>query len=137
MLLLLMLLHARSQLVNIGPTDLAEGNETLVLGLTWELIKFYELSGTTAPGGGNGPAAAGSNWSHVPEGAEAAEEGSGVAGLMKWAQGLAGVESVSIGSWTGGFTDGKAFAAIIHAAQPGILDYEATKSMVSRRDRAP
>ena len=126
-----MLLRARPQLVNIGPTDLAEGNETLVLGLTWELIKFYELSGTTASGGGgngtgggNGPAAVG-------------DEGSGVAGLMKWAQGLAGVESVSIGSWTGGFTDGKAFAAIIHAAQPGILDYEATKSMVSRRDRAP
>ena len=92
-----------------------------MLGLTWELIKFYQLGGKTDS---EGFAASG----------EKGEEG-GVAGLLDWARNNAKKEDVSVGTgagaWTSSFKDGTAFAAIMHSVRPGIINFEATKGMVN------
>lgn len=44
----------RIPLVNISAEDLCDGNLTLVLGLTWEIIKFYELGGARRAAGAGG-----------------------------------------------------------------------------------
>ena len=91
-----------------------------MLGLTWELIKFYQLGGKIK------------NDEFASSG-ESGEEG-GVVGLLNWARENAKKEGVSVGTgssgWTSSFQDGTAFAAIMHSVRPGIIDFEATKGMV-------
>ena len=110
--------HAVSQLLNAGPVDFEEGNEKIILAVTWALIQFYELSEKSGDSVDS----------------EANENAGGVKGLLEWATAEAEKEGVSIGSgssaWTSSFKDGKAFAAIINAVRPGIIDFESTKSMV-------
>ena len=94
-----------------------------MLGLTWELIKFYQLGGKL-------------NSDEFATSGEKGEEG-GVVGLLNWARENAKKEGVDVGTgsgaWTSAFKDGTAFAAIMHSVRPGLIDFEATKAMVNAR----
>ena len=76
-------------LVNIGPEDLEQGKLDLVLGLTFELIKFYELGGHDE---------------RSTDGAHAAQRGGGhasgpAAELLSWMRtATAGYPGVSVGA---------------------------------------
>ena len=137
------------KLVNIGPSDLEEGNLTIILGLTFELIKFYELGGvqhlpeasekqvkkSTRKSVADGKPAPDAG-EEAPKEAEA--EKTGVAGLLDWVKETTdGVEGVEVGNgssaWTNAFRDGKAFAALMDKTCPGIIDYEMAMGMVCQR----
>ena len=79
-------LKAKSiKLVNIGAEDLYEGNQKLVLGLTWTLILRYEIH----------------------------QFGGNESELLQWTKDLANDYGIDVeGGWTQGFSDGHAFCAI-------------------------
>lgn len=100
------------KLVNIGSEDICAGKLGLVLGLTWELIKFYELGGRAAKKG------------------KGASDG-GVSGeLLAWVSEQAGFAlGGGAGAWTSDFKDGKALFGVVHAHRPDLLDFAASEAM--------
>ena len=96
-------LKAKSiKLVNIGAEDLWSGDRKLVLGLTWTLILRYELH----------------------------QFGGNETELLDWSKTLGTKYGLDLqGGWTQAFGDGKAFAAMVHEAEPEVLDLEKTKNM--------
>ncbi len=114
------------KLVNIGGEDLEEAKVTLVLGLTWELIKFYELSGRVKryippdeSGNAQAPAAVGG--------------GGGTAELFDWVrEQAAAYPEISLGTgaaWGSAFRDGKVLCALVESGRPGLIDYSSTSAM--------
>ena len=102
------------KLVNIHSEHLEQGKVTQVLGLSWELIKFYELGGKSV--GPEGGAGAGSD-------------------LLDWCKGLTfGYDGIDPSRFDGAgaavykkaFKDGKVLCAIIASQQPGGFDYAKT-----------
>lgn len=75
-------------LVNIGAEDLADGNMTLILGLTWKLITHFSEGMLTEAGGTE---------------------------LLAWARKNAGT---SMASWAEAFQDGLALCALLHKYDP-------------------
>jgi hypothetical protein len=96
-------LKAKSiKLVNIGGEDLWSGDRKLILGLTWTLILRYELH----------------------------QFGGNETELLDWTKELALRHNVDFaGGWANGFNDGKAFAAMVHEAEPECFDLEETDKM--------
>ena len=130
------------KLVNIGPSDVEEGNITIILGLTFELIKFYELGGiqdlieASEKSKKKSVRKSAADDKSAPK-AEDAEK-TGVAGLLDWVkQTTEGVEGTEVSNgpsaWTNSFRDGKMFAALMDKTCPGIIDYEMTMGMVCGR----
>ena len=108
------------KLVNIGAEDLLHGNKTLVLGVSWELIKYYDLGGRAAETGADG-------------GGDARVGGE----LMDWVAQHVGaypdVDLTSHSGWTKCFRDGKALCALLHAKLPGSIDYDDTKAWLPEK----
>ena len=77
-------------LVNIGAEDLADGNMTLILGLTWKLITHFSEGMLTEAGGTE---------------------------LLAWARKNAGT-SASMTSWADAFQDGLALCSLLHKYDP-------------------
>lgn len=110
------------QLVNIGAEDLAgDGTEvsvTLVLGLTWEMIKFYEL-GIQAERLSN-----------------ASIEGGD---LLEWVRLSTAGYGVSVGNsasaWERSFRDGLTLAAMVHSHAPAALSFDAVAALESGEAR--
>ena len=75
------------RLENIGPEDLAAGQRKLVLGLTWTLILRYEIQ----------------------------KYGADELQLLRWVDSHLSAAPYGLGarSWSSGFNDGRAFAALI------------------------
>ena len=92
--LFLALLKSKNiRLVNIGGEDLVEGNQTLVLGLTWTLILRYEIQ---------------------KYGAEVDE-------LLRWVRLCTkNYEGVEVNNWKQSFNDGLAFCALINKHSPQV-----------------
>jgi hypothetical protein len=110
------------KLVNIGADDLVLGKMDLVLGLSWELILFYELGGRTA-GVGRTTSGFGGGGGDSKE-------------LLEWVQeATAGYEGIDpsrfdgLGVWKSGFNDGLPFCAILDSRCKGVIDYEKVKAM--------
>ncbi|KOO26882.1 alpha- sarcomeric (f-actin cross linking protein) [Chrysochromulina tobinii] len=88
------------KLVNIGAEDLAGGSRKLVLGLTWTLILAFEV------------------------------KKAGINELLEWVQEK--VKSYGIvldGGWQRGFSDGRAFCALVHDSAPTALDFEGSQRL--------
>jgi hypothetical protein len=88
------------KLVNIGAEDLAGGSRKLVLGLTWTLILAFEV------------------------------KKAGINELLEWVQEK--VKSYGIvldGGWQRGFSDGRAFCALVHDSEPTALDFEGSQRL--------
>ena len=92
--LFLALLKSKNiRLVNIGGEDLVEGNQTLVLGLTWTLILRYEIQ---------------------KYGAEVDE-------LLRWVRLCTkNYEGVEVNNWKQSFNDRLAFCALINKHSPQV-----------------
>ncbi|RLN31698.1 hypothetical protein BBJ28_00008155 [Nothophytophthora sp. Chile5] len=87
---------------NIGSSDILDGNNKLVLGLMWTLIKSFTV-------------------------AEIDVEGvSGKDGLLLWVnRSLADYPTVQVKNFSSSWADGMAFCALIHRYAPTLLDFAA------------
>ncbi|ETM36872.1 hypothetical protein F441_17016 [Phytophthora nicotianae CJ01A1] len=85
---------------NIGSSDILDGNNKLVLGLMWTLIKAFQV-------------------------AEIDVEGvSGKDGLLLWVnRSLADYPTVEVKNFSGSWADGMAFCALIHRYAPTLIDF--------------
>ena len=87
-------------LTNIGSADILDGNNKLVLGLLWTLIKTYQVTAIDVDGI------------------------SGKAGLLLWCQrALAPYDNIDMHNFTTSWNNGLAFCGLIHKFHPDILDY--------------
>lgn len=87
-------------IVNIGPYDLVEGNEKLVLGFIWIIILRFGLTG-------------------IPE-----ENINARKALLAWCRAVTeGYNNVDIKDFSKSWKDGLAFNAIIHKFRPDLVDY--------------
>eukprot|EP01127_Copromyxa_protea_P008945 TRINITY_DN206_c0_g1_i1.p1 TRINITY_DN206_c0_g1~~TRINITY_DN206_c0_g1_i1.p1 ORF type:complete len:754 (-),score=220.15 TRINITY_DN206_c0_g1_i1:24-2285(-) len=85
------------KLVGIGPGDIAEGNQKLILGLIWTIILRYQIQ--------------------VSEGASAKQE------LLEWVRSK--IPEYDIKNFTNDWTSGKAIAALAEAVLPGQMNLPA------------
>ncbi|RMX66378.1 hypothetical protein DD238_003394 [Peronospora effusa] len=87
---------------NIGSSDILDGNNKLVLGLMWTLIKAFQV-------------------------AEIDVEGvSGKDGLLLWVnRSLADYPTVQVKNFSSSWADGMAFCALIHRYAPTLIDFNA------------
>ena len=104
---------------------------SLVLGLTWELIKLYELGG----GGGGAGRGGGSGASSVVSSGSGSREL-----LLQWVRkATEGYSGVAIGAahtaWVNDFRDGLLLAALVHAHAPWAIDYAAVAEMPPGAER--
>lgn len=85
---------------NIGSSDILDGNNKLVLGLMWTLIKAFQV-------------------------AEIDVEGvSGKDGLLLWVnRSLADYPTIEVKNFSGSWADGMAFCALIHRYAPTLIDF--------------
>ncbi|GMF13769.1 unnamed protein product [Phytophthora lilii] len=85
---------------NIGSSDILDGNNKLVLGLMWTLIKAFQV-------------------------AEIDVEGvSGKDGLLLWVnRSLADYPTVEVKNFSSSWADGMAFCALIHRYAPTLIDF--------------
>ncbi|CEG46767.1 alpha actinin [Plasmopara halstedii] len=85
---------------NIGSSDILDGNNKLVLGLMWTLIKAFQV-------------------------AEIDVEGvSGKDGLLLWVnRSLADYPTIDVKNFSASWADGMAFCALIHRYAPTLIDF--------------
>ncbi|KAI9912866.1 hypothetical protein PsorP6_005876 [Peronosclerospora sorghi] len=85
---------------NIGSSDILDGNNKLVLGLMWTLIKAFQV-------------------------AEIDVEGvSGKDGLLLWVnRSLADYPTIKVSNFSSSWADGMAFCALIHRYAPTLIDF--------------
>ncbi|TMW58569.1 hypothetical protein Poli38472_010128 [Pythium oligandrum] len=88
-------------LTNLGSSDILDGNQKLILGLMWTLIKSFQV-------------------------AEIDVEGvSGKDGLLLWVtRSLADYPTVEVKNFSSSWSDGMAFCALIHRFYPSLIDFE-------------
>lgn len=88
-------------LTNIGSSDILDGNQKLILGLMWTLIKSFTV-------------------------AEIDVEGvSGKDGLLLWVnRSLADYKTVDVRNFSSSWSDGMAFCALIHRFYPSAIDFD-------------
>lgn len=86
---------------NIGSSDILDGNNKLVLGLMWTIIKSFTV-------------------------AEIDVEGvSGKDGLLLWVnRSLADYPTVDVKNFSSSWSDGMAFCALIHHFYPSLIDFD-------------
>ena len=83
--------------MNIGSSDIMNGNEKIILGLLWTIILRYEVA-----------------------------DAQGKQGLLLWVKrSVNGYDGVNVHNFTDSFSDGLAFNALIHRYRPDLLDFAA------------
>ena len=85
------------KMVNIGSSDIMNGNEKIILGLLWTIILRFEVA-----------------------------DAQGKQGLLLWVKrSVNGYEGVNVHNFTDSFSDGLALNALIHRYRPDLLDFNA------------
>ena len=107
------------KLVNIGAGDIYHGNMKITLGLIWTLIRVFQID-----------ASEGISENQAGAESQVSEEqiSSGAQLLLRWCQGVVAPYSdmgVKVENFAGSFSDGRAFAALIHAHLPDLMDLNA------------
>ena len=104
--------------VGIGPNDVVDGNQTLILGLIWSIIVFFmakDLEGAPADGAPKSKKKSSGN-----------ELGQFKKKVKSWVlDHVKGIvpDDVPVTDLTKSFADGKAFCAIVHSAAPNEFEY--------------
>ncbi|CAL8300487.1 unnamed protein product [Boreogadus saida] len=132
----------RIKLVNIHATDIADGRPSIVLGLIWTIILYFQIEELTS----NLQAAEGLSTSNSSVDSMASSEtgsppvkrkqrlqGNAKRSLLRWVQSMAakrqGIEVKDFGpSWRSGV----AFHAVVHAIRPDLVDMELVRRRSNR-----
>lgn len=86
---------------NIGSSDILDGNNKLVLGLMWTLIKSFTVEDIDVEGV------------------------SGKDGLLLWVnRSLADYPNITVKNFSSSWSDGMAFCALIHRFSPSLIDFD-------------
>ncbi len=124
------------RLVNIGPGDIYHGNMKITLGLIWTLIQAFQIDAKEGVGvEASSSSSSQSSSSSIPQpvidvaaaSRHDAAASSGSQLLLRWCQGVTvpyDSLGVNVRDFAGSFSDGVAFAALIHAHKPDIMDLE-------------
>lgn len=93
------------KLVNIGATEIVDGNVKMTLGMIWTIILRFAIAGLSE------------------EGLSAKE------GLLLWCQRKTEpYDNVKVDDFTVSWQDGLAFCALIHRHRPDLIDYDSLSS---------
>ncbi|KJE96605.1 hypothetical protein CAOG_06905 [Capsaspora owczarzaki ATCC 30864] len=95
------------KLTGIGPEDLVDGNQKLILGLSWMLILRYEIQKFSQD----------------------------IQELLRWCKArTAGYPNVRVQNFTESFNDGLAFCALINKHYPNLLDFDKLDPAANREN---
>nr|XP_021512701.1 nesprin-1-like isoform X2 [Meriones unguiculatus] len=134
------------KLVNINATDIADGRPSIVLGLMWTIILYFQIEELTSnlPQLQSLSSSASSVDSMVS--AEAASPpskrkvttkvpGNAKKTLLKWVQHTAGKQmGIEVKDFGRSWRTGLAFHSVIHAIRPELVDLEKVKSRSNREN---
>ncbi|XP_077320775.1 spectrin beta chain, erythrocytic [Lithobates pipiens] len=99
----------RVHLENIGPHDIVNGNQRLILGLIWTIILRFQIQDIIVETKGS-------------------ETRSAKDALLLWCQmKTAGYPNVNVTNFTSCWKDGLAFNALIHKHRPDLINFEKLK----------
>jgi Calponin homology (CH) domain len=101
-------------LVNIGPEDVYDGNETLVLAALWALIRHYQVDGHLRKN---------ADQAHDPKRRRQTMHGEQLDGkkeLLEWVAGRVRPFDVRVTDFGQSFKDGRAFAALCASIDPSF-----------------
>lgn len=105
------------RLVNIGPEDIVEGREKLILGLLWSIILHYQiaLSGDdgNASASGSGSKSTGANGSSTAASGSSSSESNAKMQLLRWVQ--TRIPQYAVRNFTSDWQDGRALCALVNA----------------------
>ncbi|XP_043917738.1 nesprin-1-like [Protopterus annectens] len=132
------------KLVNINSTDIADGRPSIVLGLIWTIILYFQIEELTSnlpvlqslsSSTSSVDSLAGSEATSPPSKRKIVTKGSAKKALLKWVQytaaKCAGIEVRDFGpSWRSGI----AFLSVIHAIRPDLIDLEKAKGRSNREN---
>ena len=86
---------------NVGPSDVCDGNEKIILGLMWTIISRLQVGEIQLDGV------------------------SGKDGLLMWCKRVtSGYDNVNVKNFHKSWKDGLAFCAVLHKHRPDVIDYE-------------
>ncbi|KAL5270487.1 hypothetical protein ACHWQZ_G001266 [Mnemiopsis leidyi] len=98
--------HAKIKVENMGPEDIVDGNQRLILGLIWTIILRFQIQDITFE-------------------TEDDEKKSAKEALMLWTQRRTkGYRNVKVTNFTSSWRDGLAFASLIHKHRPDLIDFD-------------
>lgn len=126
------------QLVNLGPSDIYNGVEKLILGLIWTLIVKYQISAVqgsaAAAGAGEEGEGEGEGHSGEPGAGPGASPGdrSPQAVLLDWVNGqvgadlltAAGLGETGVRNFNRDWQSGRLLAAVVESLRPGVFEME-------------
>ncbi|PAA68132.1 hypothetical protein BOX15_Mlig010703g1, partial [Macrostomum lignano] len=116
------------KLVNINPADIVDGKPTIVLGLMWTIILYFQIEEQE------------DMIRKSLEGTELAErgelfKGSAKKALLAWAQNNLGDKyDVDLKDFGSSWRDGAAFNAMVHNIDPSLVDMDALRSRSNREN---
>nr|KAF6273015.1 calmin [Pipistrellus kuhlii] len=128
------------KLVSIDAAEIADGNPSLVLGLIWNIILFFQikeltgnLSRNSPPNSlspGSGGTDSDSSFPPTPTGERSAtlsvrDQRKAIRALLAWVQRKTRKYGVAVQDFAGSWRSGLAFLAVIKAIDPSLVDMKA------------
>ncbi|XP_016071417.1 PREDICTED: nesprin-1 [Miniopterus natalensis] len=134
------------KLVNINSTDIADGRPSIVLGLVWTIILYFQIEELTSnlpeleslsSSTSSVDSTVSSETASPPSKRKVATrtQGNAKKALLKWAQHTAAKQTgIEIKDFGRSWRNGVAFHSVIHAIRPELVDLERVKGRSNREN---
>uniref|UniRef100_A0A8C5VIL3 Spectrin repeat containing nuclear envelope protein 1 n=1 Tax=Microcebus murinus TaxID=30608 RepID=A0A8C5VIL3_MICMU len=134
------------KLVNINSTDIADGRPSIVLGLMWTIILYFQIEELTSNlpqlqslsgSASSVDSIASSETASPPSKRKVATkiQGNAKKALLKWVQYAAGKHTgIEVRDFGRSWRSGVAFHSVIHAIRPELVDLEKVKGRSNREN---
>jgi len=117
------------KLVNIGPEDIVEGREKLILGLLWSIILRYQIAGEDGDGGSGSGKGSGDGSGSGKGSGSGSNEANAKLQLLRWVQSR--IPQYGIKNFTTDWRDGRAICGLVNSLDPTLCR---THEMMAPRD---